>query len=858
VAWQVLDQAGVGAKVQGADRLRAVESAENALDEAGQVARRLRLVTLWLLGPLVVFLARDIVNGDSGLRILLLLKVVQLSIIAGAFWVLGRPAGVRRAVAIGIAASAVYVSTVAASGIVRGDAVATALAFTCFMLVTAALVPWPLWTQATVAGFAALAWLINAAGVSGWDGVFEVRTAALLMTGLGCSLYVAWTLATARASDVLRARALAASADAARAAELERRRGEAYFRALIEHSSDMLAILEADGRVRYVSPSVRRTLGTDDADANPRNAFARVHPADVSTVQDAFFGGIARRESGWGITFRCQGADDTWRMIDAFATNLVDDPIVAGVVVNARDVSDRHVMESELRERERRYRTLVENSSDLICEIGGDATFQYVSPNCEAVVGYRPVDLAGRPALDIMHPDDVRAVAAALAERRSGRLEFRARHRNGEWHWFESNSCVVVTASGETRGIVIARDVTARHAAAEVLERAKEAAEAANRAKSEFLANMSHEIRTPMNAIIGLTDLVLGGPLEREPREHIGLVKRAADNLLELLNDILDFSKIEAGRLTLEPVDFELAALVDDVVRPLAPYADEKGLHLTADIASDLPFALRGDPLRLRQVLTNLIGNAIKFTARGGVAVHIGREVRFADTVRVHATVRDTGIGIEPAQLARIFDAFEQGDGSTTRRYGGTGLGLAISARLVAMMGGRIWVESAPGSGSVFHFTADLACGEAPRAVSEHAPTPGARPLRILLAEDNPVNQKVASRLLEREGHAVTVAPDGRAAVALVGSAAFDVVLMDVQMPEMDGLEATAAIRAGEDDGTRPRLPIVAMTAHAMTGDRERCLAAGMDAYVSKPVRRAELLAVLDRVCAVQDLAVSA
>jgi CheY-like chemotaxis protein/anti-sigma regulatory factor (Ser/Thr protein kinase) len=284
------------------------------------------------------------------------------------------------------------------------------------------------------------------------------------------------------------------------------------------------------------------------------------------------------------------------------------------------------------------------------------------------------------------------------------------------------------------------------------------------------------------------------------------------------------------------------------VVRTFATPAAEKGLRLTADVAADLPEALRGDALRLRQVLTNLVGNAIKFTAAGGVTL-AAAAADAPDGVRLHLTVRDTGIGIEPAAQARIFDAFEQADGSTTRRFGGTGLGLAISRRLIDMMGGRVWVESAPGAGSAFHVEVVLPRAARPAEHAAAAPAPARRRLRILLAEDHPVNQKVATRMLERDGHAVTVVGDGPAAVAAAAADEFDVVLMDVQMPEMDGLEATRAIRRHEAGG-RLRVPIVAMTAHAMDGDRERCLAAGMDAYVSKPIDRTRLAAVLDVVTA--------
>jgi signal transduction histidine kinase/CheY-like chemotaxis protein/ligand-binding sensor domain-containing protein len=429
--------------------------------------------------------------------------------------------------------------------------------------------------------------------------------------------------------------------------------------------------------------------------------------------------------------------------------------------------------------------------------------------------------------------------------------------------WFIALSVLAAFAIAAIGALTAARwryaarledEVTQRRRAEIALREARDAAEAGNRAKSQFLANMSHEIRTPMHAVIGLSSLLTETDLTLEQRAHLDTISESAESLLVIINDILDFSKIDAGRLELETVDFDLDSVLQRTCQALEVQARNKNLSLDLEISPEVPLQLQGDPGRLRQILTNLITNAIKFTVRGRVLLQVTQEPGAQDpvTALLRFAVTDTGIGIPAAKRETLFDPFYQVDASTTREYGGTGLGLAIAKQLVEAMGGRIGVDSIEGSGSTFWFflllqrQAQSDGAEVPVDSPEPDPDPG-EPARVLVVEDNLVNQKLARLLLERMGHRVTVAGNGLEALRVLESDSFDLVLMDVQMPVLDGLEATRRIRSRSSTASNPDVPIIAMTAFAMKYDRDLCLAAGMDDYMTKPVHPSELQRVVSR-----------
>jgi PAS domain S-box-containing protein len=480
-------------------------------------------------------------------------------------------------------------------------------------------------------------------------------------------------------------------------------------------------------------------------------------------------------------------------------------------------------------------------SIDMFCVAGLDGYFKRVNPAFQRTLGYTPEEMVARPFLDFVHPDDREATLGEMRGLSAGRrtLFFRNRYsiRGGGWKWLEWNALV----DGQ-RIYAVARDVTAQIEIEESLRLSKEQAEQANRAKSEFLARMSHEIRTPMNAIIGMADLLSRTALLADQREYVRIFQRAGDTLLRLIDDVLDLSKIESDRIELERVDFDPAELASKTVELMSVSAREKGLALACRLVPDLPPRVHGDPNRLRQVLINLLGNAVKFTERGEVALSVERiawerSLRFA--------VSDTGIGIPADKLEVVFEAFSQADASTSRKYGGTGLGLAISQRLVNLMGGRIEVESRVGEGSTFAFTIPFeepAQPPTPSAGSAGAPAGDWTRQRILLAEDAEENVMLMRAYLKDTPCALEVARNGEEAVERFMTGAFDLVLMDVRMPVLDGYEATRRIRAWESRQNRRPTPILALTAHALDGERRKSLEAGCTAHLTKPIRRDELL----------------
>jgi PAS domain S-box-containing protein len=599
--------------------------------------------------------------------------------------------------------------------------------------------------------------------------------------------------------------------------------------------------MDPETRAVVWSDEVYRILGRGRAEFRPtmETALSVYHPDDRHAVTAARDRAV---QTGAPFRFECRvvrpGGEIRW--VASYGRTEVDDEgVITQLFGVFQDVTDRHAADDELA----KLAMVASRTSNAVIIANERTQIEWVNDAFTRLFGHSADDVRGRSPSEILlgpesNRDSVRAVANHVARGEGWKGEFVVYHRSGRPAWVELEVQPLVDAQGHrTRFMAILTDISERKKSEQELVRAREAALEASRVKSQFLANMSHEIRTPMNGVIGSAQLLLQTTLSAEQREYADAINNAGRVLLDLINDVLDISKIEAGRLELEHAAFSLRQVVEETQASFRPLIQRKGLTLSASFTDDLPLRHIGDAVRVRQILTNLLGNAIKFTASGGITIALQRH---PDGI-VYGTVRDTGIGIPQDRHAALFAPFVQADGSTTRRFGGTGLGLAITRELVRKMGGSIWFDSQTGEGTTFHFTLALteALGglegqETAPAPSLVEPLPPAR-LDILLAEDNPVNAMVARRMLEIEGHKVTLAVNGKEAVEAAIAHEFDVVLMDVQMPVLDGLEATRQLRNAALPERR-RLPIIALTANAMKGDRDLCIAAGMDAYLSKPL----------------------
>lgn len=531
--------------------------------------------------------------------------------------------------------------------------------------------------------------------------------------------------------------------------------------------------------------------------------------------------------------------EDVWLRISAVPIQFRDEK---QAVVVVEDVTVTKEMAKSLVKNEKRLRLITDNMIDAITQVDSHGVVLYTSPSIWHLLGYNPDNLVGKRFVDYVHPADVDEAMSSFQHRmktwENFTSEIRLRRNDGSYIWVEASGNVILDEKHQLSVVYVSRDITVKRQAQLEIVKSKEAAEAANSAKSEFLANMSHEIRTPMNGIIGMTNLTLMSNLTQEQRENLTMVKNSGESLLRIINSVLDFSKIEAGKVALESIRFDGSMLLKRICSPFIIQAQNKGIGFNLNFDDRIPEYLIGDPNKLGQILNNLIGNSMKFTASGYITVSAEVEQRMNGRVYLRFSVEDTGIGIAEKDRDKIFQSFSQVDGSITRRYGGTGLGLSISKQLVEMMHGHIDFTSRKNMGSRFFFTIPFKEAEANQNMMTEGGTVEIpetdRKLKVLLVEDDRVNRTFATSLLIKQGHEVIVADNGLNAINALIEDEYDIIFMDIQMPEIDGVETTKIIRQRL---RLNRIPIIALTAHAIRGDRERFIDAGMNGYVSKPIR---------------------
>ena len=642
----------------------------------------------------------------------------------------------------------------------------------------------------------------------------------------------------------------------------ELRESEERLRSVIENTNAGYFYIDRDGYFQDVNNAWIRMYKYECPGEVVGKHFKEVLKTNDAESAEEYVSGIMAGDPRYLIgEFSRKCADGSIGYHHASARPVVKAGEVVGLFGFLIDTTEQRLAQQALIDSENRFRKMIEKSPVPMSITSGDQKITFFNDRFTEIFGYTLEDFqSAEQWWRTLYPDpEYRRLvqqswqeAGAFAVAQGTDMEMQ------EWE--------ITTKGGERRhcefrmvplgdfSLVVINDITERIQALEAINQARIKAEAASRAKSRFLANMSHELRTPLNAIIGMTGLVLDSRLDDKQRENLEIVEKSSAHLHSLVSDILDLSKIEAGKLELEKASFGLRSFLRETIEPESQRARGKGLDLVLEVSPDVPDALVGDAGRLRQVLLNLLGNAVKFTQQGRIRVAVDLKERTQTQAMLQISISDTGIGFQADAVSDLFKPFFQADASSTRKYGGTGLGLAISRQLVEMMGGTIWAENAPRGGAVFRFTArfDLGLPGKKSEVQMASTTPGpdrrarSQPLpglKILLAEDNPINQKLATCLLEKRGHTVIVTANGREVLRALEQDAPDLILMDVEMPEMDGLDTTRAIRQREQGGDE-RIPIIALTAHAMKGDRERCLSAGMDDYLTKPIdpQKLELL----------------
>jgi two-component system CheB/CheR fusion protein len=638
-------------------------------------------------------------------------------------------------------------------------------------------------------------------------------------------------------------------------AEEQLQESEHRFRAFMDNAPTIAWMKDEQFRYVYVSGQAERMTGLGLADYRGKTDFDLWPPEIAENFQKNDRAVLDRGANMAGVEELLDSDGERHFILNTkfLFQDAQGRRFIGGVGV---DITERMKVEAQLKASEERFRSVMELSPDIISIITEEGVLAYNSPAALTIHGYANEEMAGRNTFELIHPDDQAQCLAFttahfnhLPDPRS--VQYRYRNKDGSYVWMEA------TASNQLdnphiRGlVVISRDISERKQAEGALAEAKQAAEIASRAKSEFLANMSHEIRTPITGILGMAELLESTELSAQQQRYLENILSSTENLLQLVNDILDLSKIEAGKVELEHHEFSLRRLINQVIGNQITLAQVKGLSIRTGIPADIPDRLTGDQLRLKQILLNLIGNAIKFTEQGEVAFSVTAEEQEESRILLRFDVTDTGIGIKPEDLAKIFTPFGQADSSMTRRFGGSGLGLTICRQLSTLMNGEIWVDSVEAAGSTFHVRIPFTVNSARETdyelrKIESSPLWEGELLRVLVVEDSEIGRTFFAEVLRKYGHHVDLAGNGVEALEKWRLADYDLVLMDVQMPVMDGIEATGRIREMEK-ARGGHVPVVAVTAHAMENDLLDLLNRGFDGYLAKPMKISKLFAEMKR-----------